>query len=98
MRNIGYTSGDIGKNEQGIHVPINNVVQTLRAGLRYDHDFTSLPTSKSFETREVSFIIEGIQTKTLDEHVLDDCDEQTDDTNTNFILHENVATPSVEST
>jgi len=53
---MGYTGGGLGKNGQGIVVPISPMMQTYKAGFGYDAASTSLPTPGLAEHKKVLFV------------------------------------------
>jgi len=57
---MGYLGGGLGKNGQGIVVPISPMMQTYKAGFGYDAASTSLPTPGLVEHKKVLFVGGGI--------------------------------------
>jgi hypothetical protein len=72
---MGYTRGGLGKNGQGIVVPITPEMKSPRIGLGYDVFVASLPTPGLATTREVLFVAGGVQTGFLEEKPIVDCVE-----------------------
>jgi hypothetical protein len=72
---MGYTGGGLGKNGQGIVVPITPYMKSPRTSLGYDVVVASLPTSSLVATREVLFVAGGVQTSFLEEKPIVDCAE-----------------------
>lgn len=60
LRKMGYTGRGLGKNGQGIVVPISHMIQTYKACFGYDVASTSLPTPGLAEHRKVLFVAGGI--------------------------------------
>jgi hypothetical protein len=58
---MGYTRGGLGKNGHGIDSPIMPDMLTPRKGLGYDNVVASFPTLGLATTREVLFVLGGVQ-------------------------------------
>jgi hypothetical protein len=77
LRKMGYTRGGLGKNGQGIVVPISPEIQTSRAGLGYDVVVVASPSTPGLvESRKVLFVAGEVQTELLEEKPTVDCPEQ----------------------
>lgn len=61
LNKMGYIGGGLGKNGQGIVVPIAPEVKASRAGLGYDVAAPSSSLASLVESRNVVFVTGGIQ-------------------------------------
>lgn len=75
---MGYIRVGIGKNGQGIGVPISLEIQTSREGLRYNAS-TSFPTPGIVDSKKVLFITGGVHTDLQKEKPTANCLEQIDE-------------------
>jgi len=62
---MGYTRGGLRKNGHGIVVPITSEMNSPRTSLGYDIVVASLPTPEPATTREILFVLRGVQTGLL---------------------------------
>jgi hypothetical protein len=77
--NMGYTRGGIGKNGQGIVVPITPKMKSPRTSLGYNAIVASLPTPGLATMRKVLFFVGGVQTSFPKEKPTIDCAKQIDE-------------------
>jgi hypothetical protein len=73
LNKMGYIGGGLGKNGQGIVVPITPEMKSPRIGLGYDNVVSSLPTPGLSATKEVLFVAGGVQTNFPEEKSIVDC-------------------------
>jgi hypothetical protein len=57
---MGYIGGRVGKNGQGIVVPITHEMKSPRIGLGHDNDVSSFPSHGLTTTMEFLIVASGV--------------------------------------